>query len=98
MEEKTAKGRKYLICFRDGQSWSKVFAQYPEEKGRIKKAYMESKDRWKVAFNERRVERAVKSLYTPFTSDIQMTGDDYKLFREDKTPIFIVNDIMYLSM
>jgi hypothetical protein len=98
MEEKLDKGRKYLICFKKGQSWNQVFSQYPEEKTRIKKAYLEAPDTWRVAFNERRIERAVKTVYNSFSTEIRMTGDRYKLFKEGQSPVFIVNDITFLSV
>lgn len=98
MEDKPERGRKYLICFKEGQNWKEVFSKYPEERKRIKKAFLEAKNTWKVAFNERRIERAVKSVYNPFTSEIKMTGDDYRLYMNNSYPLFIVNDNTLLDL
>ena len=98
MEDKPEKGRKYLICFKEGKNWTELFLKNAEEKNRISQAYYLSQNSWKVAFRERRVERAVKSIYEPFCVTVTMTGDDYHLFSKDRKPLFIVSDIQLLSI
>lgn len=57
---------------------------------------MQSPNTWKVTFNERRVERAVRSIYEEVTLSVEMIGDDGQHYPRDSGPLFIVADIDYI--
>lgn len=98
MEDNPSKVRKYYISFKTGQAWEKVFKAHPEELKRIKLAYLAEPNKWHVAFNERRVEGALRSLYEPFIISLKIAGDDGKVYSVNKKPIFAVSDISYLAL